>query len=688
MKRFLSIIMVFLLSISIFGCSCSKEDLLIYRNFYDKDISTFNYMISNEYQEMIRIANLVDGLVENDKYGNIVPSIAKSWKSEIVDGKQIWTFYLKDNVYWSNYKGEKYALVTANDFVTSLKYVLNYNSGSKGYGIASYLIDNGENYYNGTLIENFNYDQVLSQIDKLKISDPHNQLSYYENIKSIFQLCSSSECTTDFEKVGVKAIDNFTLQYTLSKPVPYFLSTLTYYTFLPANEGFITSVGFNNFGTTKEKLLYNGAYILENYYHSSRIEYIKNDNYWDKENVYIDKLIFTKSLNYHSLGYSRLSYEAGNLSEFSLSENDATGWKKYVTGYNNEGSMSSPVGDNTYTSDEITTFVSYYLIFNQERKDYNYTSMIENDFVLANLAMKNDNFRKALMFGLETASYFENEFNISLSSIVPKGFISYEDKDYSDFLVETYADKNNMGISEADNILNADPFFNVEKSNYYLNLALEELNVDDKSLPIKLEYTYYYDDTHSEYDKQLISTWNKLLNGCDMTYTLCSFDKIEIVYNDTVDSIYDYNIAFNQKEYNLTLIGLYPDFNDPTAYLNAFATNGELVPFINHSTTEIDNMINEIDSYYLQEDLSVRYKLCSELEYYLIFEKSLLLPLSLKGNSNQIVVSNIYPYEKMKATYGLSPFKFKYRRLTSEKLTQEDIRILKEQYELGRVKYD
>ena len=92
------------------GCSCNNsENLVVYRNYYVQDVTTFNYIITNKYQDVMRIANLVDGLVENDKYGNIVPSVAKSWNSEIVNGKQIWTFYLKEDVYWSNYKGDKYA---------------------------------------------------------------------------------------------------------------------------------------------------------------------------------------------------------------------------------------------------------------------------------------------------------------------------------------------------------------------------------------------------------------------------------------------------------------------------------------------------------------------------------------------------------------------------------------------------
>ena len=274
MKRVLSKILILMFCICfVTSCSCNKdENLIVYRNYYEQDVSTFNYLVTNSYHDVIRIANLVDGLVENDKYGNIVPSIADSWNSTIVGEKQLWTFYLKNNVYWSDYNGNKHSLVTAHDFVTTLKYTLNYNTKSNNYSLPSNLIENAQNYYYGTLINNFNYDDILTKITELEISDPDYQLDYYQNIKDVFDYCiSSNKCTNDFDDVGIKAINDFELQFTLIKPSPYFLSALTYYAFLPTNETFVKEVGFNNFGTNKKSLLYNGAYILSNYSHSSRM---------------------------------------------------------------------------------------------------------------------------------------------------------------------------------------------------------------------------------------------------------------------------------------------------------------------------------------------------------------------------------------------------------------------------------
>lgn len=662
-----------------FGCSCnSNNDIVIYKNFYDKDMTTFNYILSNEYQNISTIANMIDGLVENDKYGNIVPSIASSWNEEIIDNKQIWTFHLKNNVYWSDYKGNKHSLVTAHDFVTTIKYSLNYSVSSNNYSLPSNLLENGLNYYNGTLTKHYDYNDVLSKINSLQENDKNNELLFYQNIKDVFDMCNSTnKCTDNFNDVGIKALDDFTLQFTLDNPVPYFLSTLTFYVFLPTSESFIRKIGFNNFGTNKATLLYNGAYLLSNYYHSSRIELVKNENYWDKENVFIDKIILTKSLNYHSDAYTRLSYEAGNINEFSLSKSDEKGWKKYVG-----DTFNSPIGDNTYVSSSPTNFTAYYLVFNQNRS-YNSSNLTNQEIDVANKALKNANFRKSLIHGLNKDLYFNNEQNTKISSIVPKEFITYNSKDYNNYLIETYSNKNNISLNDSIELFEKDVLFDLQKSEYYLTLALNELNLNKEQLPIKIEYTYFYNSEYTNYDKVRIKTWNAALNGCSDVNN-CTYDKIEIIYNDDIKSMSDLDNAFYNKEYNITCIGIYPDYNDPTTYLNAFSSTGELKQYLNNEDTGyIDESLNEIKNYYNQSDLNTRYLLCSELEYHIIFELGLIYPLSLKGNTQQIVVSDLVPFTKMKASYGLSPFKFKHRKIRTKTYTQEDIKKLKQEYEEG-----
>ncbi len=105
---------------------------------------------------------------------------------------------------------------------------------------------------------------------------------------------------SDFSLVGIKAKDDYTLEYRLEKPVPYFLSMLTYGCFFPVNRSFLQEVG-EDYERDNKKLLYNGAYILETFQPQHRRELVKNSRYWDADKVYISKLT------------ARYNKEAGNL---------------------------------------------------------------------------------------------------------------------------------------------------------------------------------------------------------------------------------------------------------------------------------------------------------------------------------------------------------------------------------------
>ena len=687
MKKFISNILIFIMCIIISGCESDNDNLSIYRNFYEQDISTFNYIVTNTYSDYTHIANFVDGLVENDKYGNIVPSIAKSWKSEIINNKQVWTFYLRNDVYWSDYKGNKYALVTANDFVTTLKYILNYNIHSDNYSLPSSLLENAKNYYNATLIKNYNLDEVNKTINKLLISDPNNELSFYRSIKNAFDFCEESTCIEDFNIVGVKVINDYELEFTLNTPSPYFLSALTYCSFLPTNEKFIKEVGINNFGTNKKTLLYNGAYILKDYFHSSKIEYIKNQNYWDKDNVFIDKIVFNKLFNVPTSIYTRLAYETGNIDEFYLNVYDDEGWDKYVLGENNTGTLTNPTGNNTYYSNEVTDFTSYYLIFNQNRTTNNYSSLSKDEISVSNKALSNINFRKALIYGLTRDSYYSSYYTKLTSTIVPENFITLEGKDYTEYFIDEYAFRKNISSDEATTIIENNNYYNQELSSYYMNIALEELSALGINKTIKIEFSHFINQDYTQYDYYRINQWNNLLNGCEIDSSTCSFDKVEIIFNESLTTHDKFATALQNGEYGISLIGLNPNFLDPLSYLESFSKDGELFTFLNHNeTNQIELSIKEINKYYTESNINTRYELCAKLEYEIIFDLALVLPLYVNDTGNKIVISNLVPYQKMKSTYGLSVHKFKLRKLRDKDYTQEDIKTLKEEYENGRDK--
>ena len=147
------------------GSSTNSSKGTTYNYVYGTDPDSLNYLTSNRSTTSDITTNLVDGLFENDQYGNLVPALAEDW-SVSKDGLT-YTYKLRKDAKWYDSEGNEYADVTANDFVTSLKYVADKKSD------ALYLVQNSvkglDDYVNGK--------------------------------------------TKDFSTVGVKAVDDHTLYF-------------------------------------------------------------------------------------------------------------------------------------------------------------------------------------------------------------------------------------------------------------------------------------------------------------------------------------------------------------------------------------------------------------------------------------------------------------------------------------------
>ena len=241
------------------GCGGNKEvtyDTNVYKDYCElgQDLTTLNYLYTWAAVDIRVAVNFVDGLVENDQYGNIIPCLAESWQPNSDYTK--WTFKLREGVHWYTKAGEEYAEVTADDFVYGIEYILNPDNVSYNYSFG-FLFDGGKEYWDA----------------------------------------KSAGQDADFSTVGVKAIDKYTIEYTMDKGTPYFLSALLYNAFYPANRAFVealpdtdTTLGTASFGSTPDKLLYCGAYIMDEYTPDSFKSYIRNENYWDKANVPFEKV--------------------------------------------------------------------------------------------------------------------------------------------------------------------------------------------------------------------------------------------------------------------------------------------------------------------------------------------------------------------------------------------------------------
>ena len=176
--------------------------------------------------------NVMEGLVRVNNDGEVVEGIAKEWKSS--EDKKTWTFYLRKDAVWSN--GDP---VTAKDFEFGFKRTLNPKTASQ-YGFIMYDIVGAENYNIGK--------------------------------------------TTDSNSIGIKAIDNYTLEVKLNRPVNYFDRLMSFPVFFPQNEKFVKEQG-DKFGTTEKTTLYNGPFTLTKWKLDDVYIMTKNQGYWDKNTI-------------------------------------------------------------------------------------------------------------------------------------------------------------------------------------------------------------------------------------------------------------------------------------------------------------------------------------------------------------------------------------------------------------------
>jgi oligopeptide transport system substrate-binding protein len=186
------------------------------------------------------VRDLSEGLTVYDAEGKVVPGTAESWT--VSDDGTVYTFKIRDNAKWSD--GSQ---VTAGDFVYSMTRLLD-PATAAGYANILFPIKNAEPFNKS----------------KAKAAD-----------------------------LGLKAVNDKTLEITLERPTPYFLQLMTHYTAIPVNKASIDKFG-KDF-TKPGNMVTNGAYMLTEYVANDHVTAVKNPNYWDAANVKIDKVIYNPS---------------------------------------------------------------------------------------------------------------------------------------------------------------------------------------------------------------------------------------------------------------------------------------------------------------------------------------------------------------------------------------------------------
>ncbi|MGE1130700.1 peptide ABC transporter substrate-binding protein [Bacillus wiedmannii] len=346
--------------------------------------------------------NIFEGLYVLDDQDQPIPAVAKSFKRS-EDGKK-YTFDLRKDAKWSN--GDR---VTANDFMFAWKRAIKPETASQ-YAYMLFHVKNATEINKGTM---------------------------------------------PLDELGVKAIDDYTLEVELEQPIPYFLQLLALPIYLPQHESFLKEQG-KNYALEPSNLIYNGPFVLEKWKHEQEFQLKKNATYWDEKKVKLDEINF--QIVKDTMTAVNL-YEAGNLDRVPINS-------QFVDKYKgNKGlHMSSDPGIAM-------------LRFNEK-----------------NSALANKKVRQAISFVLnkeDFVSHFINNGAKSASGLVPAGHINEETgKDFR---------KENGDLS----------LYDLQNAKKIWEEAKKELGVDE----INLEFLTYEQDNAKRMAEYIKGDLEKHLQG-------------------------------------------------------------------------------------------------------------------------------------------------------------------------------
>ncbi|HEY8425093.1 MAG TPA: peptide ABC transporter substrate-binding protein [Limnochordales bacterium] len=553
---------------------------------YAGELSTINYLVTASTSEQSVAANTIDTLVEYDHLGIVRPALATSW--EVSPDGLTWTFHIRPGVMWVDYRGREYAEVTAQDWVDALRYSFDPANASLTANVAYRVIKNGERYFKGEI--------------------------------------------TDFNEVGVKALDRYTLQYTLERPVPYFLSMLTYTAFMPVNGKFLAEVG-DRFGTDNEYLLYNGAYIFAQWEPHNIQVFVKNPKYWDADNVHINRLTF------------RYNREASTLAPELFLRGQITG-ASIPTAALDEW-MNDPVR-RKMVRPGMTNFYTYFYAFNFDPK---FAPEYEPDNW--KIAVNNRNFRKAIFHGLnrQAALLTEDPYNpdrMLSNTITPRNFAAYGGKDYTQF-----------GPLAA---IAAQETYDPELARRYRDLAKQEL-AGKVRFPVKVMMPYNTSITSWTNRVQVIEQQLEDLLGRDF------IDIIPVGFPPTgfLDA------TRRAGNYALQEVNWGPDYADPETYTDPFVPGGtynrpEMALGYTEANgkTRYENLVAAAKAEIL--DIGRRYELFARAEAFLI-EEAFVIPYRVGGGG--YLATRLEPFTSPYAPFGVSELRYKGQVVMDQPMDSE-----------------
>ena len=491
------------------GSSSNAKGEKTFSYIYETDPDNLNYLTTGKAATANITSNVIDGLLENDRYGNFVPSMAENW-SVSKDGLT-YTYTLRKDAKWYTSEGEEYAEVKAQDFVTGLKYA----ADKKSDGL--YLVQ--------------------------------------ESIKGLDAYVKGE--ITDFSQVGIKALDDYTVQYTLNKPESFWNSKTTMGVLAPVNEEFLNSKG-DDFakGTDPSSILYNGPFLLKSIVAKSSVEFEKNPNYWDKDNVHLDKV--------------KLSFWDGqdtNKPTEAFKDGSFTMARLFPTSASYSETEKTFKDNIVYTQQDSTT---YLVGTNIDRQSYKYTSKTtDEEKASTKKALLNKDFRQAIAFGFDRTAYASQVNGASGATkllrnlFVPPTFVQADGKNFGELVKEklvTYGDEwSNVNLDDAQ-----DGLYNPDKAKAEFAKAKAALQAEGVKFPIHLDMPV--DQTNTTKVQRVQSFKQSVEENLGSDNVVIDIQQLQ---KDDVQNITYFAETAAGEDWDISdNVGWSPDYIDPSTYLD------------------------------------------------------------------------------------------------------------------------
>lgn len=373
---------------------------------YGDTLVTWDILATSQAPEAETLVHTIDGLMEYDNEDVLQPSLAVEAPEVSADGL-VYTFKLRNDVVWSDSQGREVAKLTADDFVAGMQHLMDAGGGLET--LLSGVIKGATEYINGD--------------------------------------------TTDFATVGVKALDEYTVEYTLEKPVPYLMTMLGYSIFFPMSRSYYESQGGKfgqdfdptasdyTYGTSPDHIAYCGPFLITSDTPQNSRIFEANPNYYkaDKMNIHSMTWVFEDGTDVMK------QYE-----DFKNGLIDSTGLVTSTVKQAREEGIF-----DLYARVGSTTAGTWYNCFNLNRRAFanynddskmvstsshasvdeviaNGTSEIEDDASRAHVAMNNKHFRLSIAFSLDRGSLRglavgeELKYNSVRNTYVPGSFVTLQ----------------------------------------------------------------------------------------------------------------------------------------------------------------------------------------------------------------------------------------------------------------------